>query len=278
MTNQFQVLTGADPEYFIKSKGCETFSSAHGVIPGTKADPYKVNKGAVQVDGMALEFNIDPAATEAEFIENITTVMNTLKNMLPDHEHVLSPVADFTPEVMAAQPEEALDLGCDPDYDAYTGQERPRPDATGITFRTAAGHVHIGWTQDTSTQDPDHKEACQMLAQQLDYYLGLGSMLIDPEYRRRALYGKAGSFRVKPYGMEYRTLSNVWLKDEKLMGWVYRMANKAFTDLAEGKSMFNLYGNFAQGCINRDCESSENLIKIIKRTLKKLDIEDPTEL
>jgi hypothetical protein len=51
---------GADPEFFLRDKATGKFVSAHGLIPGTKRQPMKVDKGAVQVDGMALEFNIDP--------------------------------------------------------------------------------------------------------------------------------------------------------------------------------------------------------------------------
>jgi hypothetical protein len=34
----------------------------------------------------------------------------------------------------------------------------------------------------------------------------------DSDVNRRLLYGKAGTIRIKPYGIEYRTLSNFWLK------------------------------------------------------------------
>ncbi len=39
------------------------------VIPDTaKEKPFPVTNGAVQVDGMALEYNIDPASTVEEFV------------------------------------------------------------------------------------------------------------------------------------------------------------------------------------------------------------------
>ena len=69
-----QILVGADPELFVKNPNSGEFISAHGMVPGTKYDPYKVDKGAIQVDGMALEFNIDPARTVDEFVRNITEV------------------------------------------------------------------------------------------------------------------------------------------------------------------------------------------------------------
>ncbi len=54
MTVNFTI--GADPEIFLRRRG-KAFS-AHGVIPGTKKEPHNVEKGAVQVDGMAVEFNV----------------------------------------------------------------------------------------------------------------------------------------------------------------------------------------------------------------------------
>ncbi len=56
---------GCDPEVFLMVG--DKYVSAHGLFPGTKAEPFKVEKGAVQVDGLALEFNIDPAKTPEEF-------------------------------------------------------------------------------------------------------------------------------------------------------------------------------------------------------------------
>src|SRR3546814_9684922 len=61
---------GCDPEVFILDEyGAPV--SPEDFLPGTKEEPYKVNKGAVQVDGMAGEFNIDPAHTFDEFDDNI---------------------------------------------------------------------------------------------------------------------------------------------------------------------------------------------------------------
>ena len=52
----------------------------------------------------------------------------------------------------------------------------------------------------------------------MDYTLGLDSLLLDSDTRRRSMYGRAGSFRFKEYGIEYRTLSNFWIKNNKSIG------------------------------------------------------------
>lgn len=240
------ILVGADPEVFVRKAGRKTFQSAYGMIEGDKKNPQKVHLGAVQVDGMALEFNIDPAKNEKEFITNITEVMRIMGEMVPDYEMVAQPVANFTPAHMKQQPKEALELGCEPDFDAWKGGEaNPRPNGN-VNFRTGAGHVHIGWTHDVDVNDPGHREACIMAAKQLDYYLGLGSLLYDPDTKRRTLYGAAGAFRPKPYGVEYRVLSNAWLQSEKLMGWVYRQTIKGINDLFEGKAAYTSYADMVK--------------------------------
>jgi hypothetical protein len=247
--SNLQILVGADPEIFMRKDGM--FVSAHGAIPGDKKNPHKVDKGAVQVDGMALEFNIDPAASEEEFVGNVQAVMATLHKMVPGFELVADPVAHFGAAYIAAQPAEAVELGCDPDFNAWmNGAANERPDGAA-DFRTGAGHVHIGWTKDADCQDPGHVEACVMLAQQMDYYLGLGSLWYDGDQKRRELYGAPGAFRIKPYGMEYRVLSNAWLRSEKLMRWVYSNAVKGTRALLEGESSFEMYGDAARDIISR---------------------------
>lgn len=242
--SKIEILVGADPEVFmVNEKG---FVSAHGAIPGTKKAPYKVDKGAVQVDGMALEFNIDPAKNEEEFVANLNAVMAILKDMVPGYELAAVPVAEFGAEYIASQPLEAIELGCDPDFNAWdNGAANPRPDGNA-SFRTGAGHVHIGWGSGFDVNDPEHLQACIMLTKQLDYYLGLGSLLYDDDTKRRTLYGAFGAFRPKPYGMEYRVLSNAWLKSDKLMSWVFRTTKKAFDDLVKGEFAANGYGKEAK--------------------------------
>lgn len=84
-----KILVGCDPEVFVKQEG--VFKSAHNLIKGDKKNPQKIKHGAVQVDGMALEFNIDPAASEQEFVFNVNQVFAALKAMVPDYEVVATP-------------------------------------------------------------------------------------------------------------------------------------------------------------------------------------------
>lgn len=243
-----KILVGCDPEVFVAQKG--QFKSAHNLIKGDKKNPFKVDKGAVQVDGMALEFNIDPAATCDEFVLNVNSVFAQLTKMVPKHKIVITPVAHFDADYMKAQPAEALELGCDPDFNAYTGAAFEKPDVDR-PMRTASGHVHIGWTNGENIQDPAHMADAYMVAKQMDVFLGLGSLLYDDDVERRQMYGKAGCCRVKPYGVEYRTLSNAWLKSEKLMRWVFDNVQLGMTCLeAHGDYHMKRVGD-VQKIINR---------------------------
>lgn len=223
---------GADPELFVLDETGKAVS-AHGLIPGTKAIPHKVEGGAIQVDGMAAEFNIDPCTTFEQFNERIKRVMTQLQGFLPSG-YTLSavPCVVFDQDVWDAAPEEAKELGCSPDFNAWTGSVNPPPKCSEVpTLRTASGHLHIGWTDDADMGDVQHILNCQDLVKQLDWYLGAWSLKMDPDPTRRLLYGKAGACRYKPYGVEYRVLSNFWLtsKDRRLQVW--NRLNQAIWDM-----------------------------------------------
>lgn len=230
----FEFKIGADPELFIIEKATGKLVSAHGMLPGDKKNPHRVKHGAVQVDGMAAEFNIDPARTANEFVRNIKSVMGSLQAIVGDkYELVAIPTAHFGKELIDAQPDEAKELGCDADYDAWTGKQNPTPDVEA-PYRTGAGHVHIGWTDGQDTSDVQHRGICEHLIRNLDLYT-CPLLKLEDDVLRRQLYGKAGAYRPKSYGVEYRTPSNVWLKNEKTMRLMWAMVRKAILACVHGK-------------------------------------------
>lgn len=247
------VLVGADPELFMRHPDTGEFISAHGRIPGTKYEPFKVPYGAVQIDGTALEFNIDPAKTVEEFLHNIKSVRQTLVDMVPGYNVVAEPVAHFDATYFKFEvPSHAQELGCNPDFNGWTTSTNPQPDPAGEPFRTASGHLHIGWTENADIEDKDYFLFCCKVARQLDYYLGINSLLWDGDGTRRRLYGKAGAFRPKSYGLEYRVLSNRWLDSEPLMRWVYNTLQTAMSAAFAGVWAEDTYGNLAQEIIDNN--------------------------
>ena len=252
-----ELKIGCDPELWIFDKKLGKIISAHGLFPGTKAEPHPVTHGAVQVDGMAAEFNINPASSAEEFTLYVLSVLKDLRDLIKQHnpdlefDFVFSPVAEFGKEYIDAQPLEAKQLGCTPDFNAYEdGAMNPTPDAE-MPFRTASGHIHIGWGTDYDIKDPEHIEACCMMAKQMDVYVGGGVTATgdETEFKRRELYGKAGAFRPKSYGVEYRTSSNVWLGGAEWIENIFCRTRDAFNELLDGYRAYE-NGDYAVKAIN----------------------------
>lgn len=230
-----KLTIGADPETFVTDEDGKIIC-AHGLVPGTKEEPYIVEGGALQVDGMALEFNIDPVPLVKGGSEAFCSAIFSVKKiLLATAGKAQSKVSyhKFPKEYFDAQPEEAKEMGCDPDQNAWTEVDNPGP-PEGLTSRAVGGHIHIGWGEGFDIRDEDHVSMCREIVKQLDVILGLNSVLEDKGTERRKLYGSAGSFRPKPYGVEYRSLSNYWIFDKDLCAKVYDRCYQAVTDLIEG--------------------------------------------
>lgn len=210
------VLVGADPEIFLKDSS--GIISAIGVIPGDKKAPFRTSVGAVQVDNVLAEFNIVPARTKEEFVSNVSQTMRDLQSMLPNGvEFEIRASHNYSIDYLVGQ-HGAFEFGCVPDYNAYTGK-RQVVTMTDPTLRSAGGHIHMGGSFVLR-----NKEA---IVKALDYLIALPSVLLDDDNKRRGLYGQAGSYRPKPYGLEYRTPSNFWIRSTALMEWAYSQTIRA---------------------------------------------------
>ena len=215
-------LFGCDPELFVKNPE-GVYVSAEGLIAGTKDAPYETEFGAYQVDGMAAEFNIKPASSFRDFNRNIEQTMKTLAEALPaGYTLDAVPAVRFDPDVFAASPDKAKELGCMPDFNAWTGDINPPPkDPDDPYLRSASGHLHIGWTEGADLSDQQHLMNCNDLVKQFDWFLGGWSVKMDNDPTRRKLYGRAGACRYKDYGVEYRVLGNFWVtsRERRLAVW-----------------------------------------------------------
>lgn len=248
------ITIGADPEVFVTSSG--TIVSVIGHLGGTKSEPVPVHKGAVQEDNVLAEFNIDPARTSREFVGNLKAVMGQLREKLHPLDIDIKASHMFTKQEILRSGRQALVFGCDPDYNAYTGRKNAAPSPrTGL--RTAGGHIHVGYDNPT----PEMNRA---IVKAMDVFLGLPSLLVDGDERRRRMYGAAGAYRDKEYGVEYRTLSNFWLTHTSMMEWAYNNTITAVQNALAGKE----YNDSAEYIINNnDVAAAENLIKLYEVTL-----------
>lgn len=225
------ITIGTDPELFVRDKTTKAFVSAHRYFPGTKHEPFAVRSGAVQVDGVAAEFNIEPASTSVDFqtrIHDVIGVMNTiLKNQNEDFELIAAPTAIFDKAYFNTLPEVCRELGCSPDFDAWTGEPNQKP-KTDEPFRTGAGHIHIGWLPDSDADitDDGYLGLCRDIVKNMDASLFIMSHAWDDDRKRRTLYGAKGAFRPKVYGLEYRVLSNAYLRDFSVQDWVFQASKR----------------------------------------------------
>lgn len=235
------ILIGTDPELFVRVNG--KFISAHDLMPGTKDRPFRVPDGAIQVDGVAAEFNIDPADSLDQYIKNINSVCKSMLSIIrethPTAELVASPTAFFDQEYFDSLPEEPKLLGCTPDYNAYTGDVN-EPPHTDEPFRTGSGHQHIGWTYGEDAHDEDHFSLCCELVKELDRVVYPLTKTYDFDTKRMTLYGAPGAFRPKHYGLEYRSISNAFLRSEDTMALIYNSVHETATSFLSSRGLLKV--------------------------------------
>jgi hypothetical protein len=57
---------------------------------------------------------------------------------------------------------------------------------------------------------------------------------MDKGFLRKSLYGMPGAYRKKPFGFEYRVLSNFWIFDPKTIEWAYDNTARALAFVLDG--------------------------------------------
>lgn len=210
------IKVGADPEFFLYSKKHDEYVSAWGLFPGTKKDPYPLEGGAMQVDGTALEFNIDACTDSKAFNYTIVKVLDQIKDIICKVDSDLgmdfTPLIQYTPERWKDISYRAKVLGCEVDYDLMGKANRK---VNPKRYRTAAGHVHLGFTKGKVELETKHFNNCCKIAK---YFYTHKSLELYPltelEKQRLKFYGDFGSFRPKSYGIELRSPSNMWVSRE----------------------------------------------------------------
>lgn len=229
------ISIGADIEVFLRNKKTGELESAIGRIGGSKHSPRVVPNGNLQEDNILAEFAIDPAYSKEEFISNILSVLSSLERAVPWADLDITSAHEVNRRLLDHP--KALEFGCDPDFNAYVINDGPRFVQGSITrIRTAGGHVHLG-IEGIKSFDIHAKG---YIVKVLDHVIGRALKDLDPKsILRMELYGSLGSFRVKPYGLEYRAPSNYWIKDVSLMEWIYDGCEKVLNDLNDKEFVKN---------------------------------------
>lgn len=245
--NGFRFKVGCDPEIFLVDREGKLRASC-GLIGGTKETPQPIEilgEGfAVQEDNVAIEFNIPPASTKREFVDSISRTMKVLGDGINQTLGFTLDVrsAAFFPKEELFSPQAQV-FGCDPDYNAWTGEMNPKPKADDPSLRSCGGHLHVGYP--ISEIEPKRLIKC------MDLRLGVPSVVMDNGDLRKKLYGKAGAYRPKSYGAEYRTLSNFWVHHPRLSEWAWDQTAAAI-EMAASDFNIDAYRKDVENAINRN--------------------------
>lgn len=227
---------GTDPELFIsqtvgKVRKRESIIASEVVIPAdgltdTSGD-YR-NYSKVTRDGVQVELHPSPSTCRQSLSYYIGHAINMLQKHLTtinaergtNYHLNFSQTVKLSKSDMDAMSPDAKQLGCTPSKNVY-GHASPIVEGEKIDVRSGAGHVHVGTELLKMGVDPER------MVKIYDVLLGNTAVLLDRDpgaIERRKLYGKAGEYRLPKHGLEYRTISNFWLRHYVLESFVFGMS------------------------------------------------------
>jgi hypothetical protein len=233
---------GIDPEFFILDENSNPINAIR-VLPGKSFNPLKKNGINFYHDNVLAEFNYQPVKSEIEFLEKTGESIRILRSIVHPYDISIQSFAEFNKHEMALP--NAKEVGCNPDYDAYTLTQNDQPTQffTKTNNRAAGGHFHIGGEKTDAVCHPFMKPIFVFM---LDLFVGIPSVAMDhsvSSFRRRKVFGQAGSHRDKPYGLEYRVLSPFWLRSRSTASLMYKLIDFVFESMNDEfyKKFWNFY-------------------------------------
>ena len=248
------ITFGTDPEFILCDKNSEKPVNAIELLEGNIYNRVTIKGNQFYSDNVLAECAVKPAKTRKQAADNIKETLQTLSDMVAPYKISDISAVDFDQSQLqcncADDPkwdgEHRLcpkHFGCDPDICAYQMKtmEPPKVMADG-TLRSAGGHIHLGG----SAECLEGGEKTYKLIYLLDLLLGIPSLFMEvpseAQKKRRTLYGQAGRYRMKDYGLEYRTLSNFWLRSPRLVNMVYDMCMFAikFVDRGDADRLYEI--------------------------------------
>jgi len=230
---------GCDPEFFLRERKSGKLISAIPHINGTKQEPHRLPLGGnIQRDNVAVEVATDPADSQQKFVDSISNTLKEAIKLLPENTEIVAlPSACFDQDQLDHP--EALAFGCEPDYCAWDVKVNEKPYANDITFRSCGAHIHVGTDGSDGNEFLLDFEGKIATVRVMDCVLGIASTILDSgkdAIDRRQLYGKPGAHRPKDYGVEYRVLSNFWLKSPVTVMMIYHMTKDCLDIVRAGES------------------------------------------
>ena len=222
------ITLGTDPELFLQKDN--KIISAIGKIGGSKSEPQPISDNGhfIQEDNVAIEYNIPACKTIEDWVYHHNFVKDYLEVLVSGMGCTLAIQPIATLEDSELDNDMARLAGCTPDFDVWNECINEPVDLSITNKRSAGGHISVGWDDFTQDQQLDIIKA-------MDATLGLESVLLDNDTERKKLYGKAGCFRFTAFGIEYRSLSNFWIKTDESLKWAWNTTMKAIDLVNSGK-------------------------------------------
>lgn len=260
----YNFTVGADPELFLINTKTGKVVSSIGIIPGEKGNPWRgddMPSGfGIEIDNILAEFNIPPVTDSISFVNNIEYMKNYISSFVKEKDKnldILCAASKEVPEDQLQSPEAKM-FGCSVDYNVYTERPNPKPQGERTNLRSAGFHIHFGY--------PEYNIIDSLtLIKYFDMYIGVPSVILDTDKKRRKLYGKAGCFRLTGYGFEYRVLSSAMMKTPDLL-------RKVWCGIERSVSEFNNNGKIYNETVIQDIINNNNT-KLAKELIKELNIE-----
>jgi len=263
--NKHKITLGADPEIFICND--KEIVSAEGLTEGgSKYSPKPISElgHAIQEDGIMFEYNIPACTTKEEWVNAHNFCKDYLEILSSAHGFKFSKKVSDEINSKYLKTPQATTFGCEPDYNVYLRSENESPD-NNTNLRCAGGHVAIGYP------NPNEKQT-EEIVKMFDMFVVLPALFKDNDTRRRELYGKAGSFRFKDFGVECRALSNFWIHSEETMNWVFNQTLKAVNCVLDNEceELIKKYSTQVREAIDtNNLVLADELLKVINITEQK---------
>ena len=232
----YRPTLGSDPELFVAAGG--QIVGAEKVIP---KEGLKTSKSSIVLDGVQLELHPAPNNCRGLIANDFKAIFMKLKQQLDLKGATASfePLIKMNKQELAKLSDQARLLGCAPSKNVAD------PTATikvpkNFRTRSAGGHIHVQLMSSGYDYHPWNQpllpKNVEVLIKLYDCMVGLPSVLIDRDphnAERRKLYGRASEYRdytqgaAGGLGVEYRVLSNYWLRSYQLMSFVHGMIRQA---------------------------------------------------
>jgi len=212
------IAVGSDYEVFVRPIDSDQVVSAIPLINADKERRVQLKTCEIHHDNVLAEVNITPSTTNSSFVRTVEDSLNELSDFLLNTGHTYVVTDSVVMNEKELRHVDACEFGCSEDYDIIRNVSNIAPSAIlAGNLRTAGGHIHVSYTFRTRKEYRD-------TALLLSTLISLGTTIMGDSKERRVLYGKAGSVRLKEYGVEVRSPSNVWLTHKEWIGWIYRAA------------------------------------------------------